>query len=62
MNTANSIYRQAKSDVDIKRVFKGFVSQNFQRKLSAEQRQKREEQQKAAIKIQRYEYRFNIHC
>lgn len=47
------IYRQAKSDVDIKRVFKGFISQNLQRKLSAEQRKQREEQQKAAIKIQR---------
>ena len=52
-NTANLVYRQAKSEVDIKRVFKGFVLQNLQRKLSAEQRKKREEQQKAAIKIQR---------
>jgi len=39
--------------VDIKRVFKGFVNQNLQRKLSADERKKREEQQKAAIKIQR---------
>lgn len=47
--------------MDIKRAFKGYVAQNIQRKLSAEQRKKREEQQKAAIKIQRYESLLNIH-
>jgi hypothetical protein len=39
--------------VDIKRAFKGFVVQNIQRKLSADERKQREERQKAAIKIQR---------
>jgi hypothetical protein len=53
LNYSTSIYRQAKNDVDIKRAFKGYVAQNIQRKLSADQRKKREEQQKAAIKIQR---------
>ncbi|CAF1265184.1 unnamed protein product [Rotaria sordida] len=52
-NYSTSIYRQARSDVDIKRAFKGFVVENIQRKLSADQRKKREEEQKAAIKIQR---------
>jgi len=53
LSYSTSIYRQAKSDVDIKTVFKGFVAENIKRKLSAEERKKREEQQKAAIKIQR---------
>ncbi len=53
MNYSASIYRQAKNDVDIKRAFKGYVVQNLQRKLSADERKKREEEQKASIKIQR---------
>jgi hypothetical protein len=53
LNYSTSIYRQAKYDVDIKRAFKGFIVQNLQRKLSADERKKREEEQKAAIKIQR---------
>jgi hypothetical protein len=53
MHSSTSIYRQAKSDVDIKRAFKGYVVQNLQRKLSADERKKREDEQKAAIKIQR---------
>lgn len=32
---------------------KGLIVENIQKKLSAEEREKREEQQKAAIKIQR---------
>ncbi len=39
--------------MDIKRAFKGFITENLQRKFSADERKKREEQQKAAIKIQR---------
>ncbi len=54
LNYSASIYRLAKNDVDIKRVFKGFIVENLQRKLSADERKKREEQKKAAIKIQRY--------
>ncbi len=53
MNYSTSIYRQARNNVDIKRAFKGFVVQNIQRKLSADERKQREERQKAAIKIQR---------
>ena len=37
-----------------RRLLKGFVIQNYRRKLSAEQRFQREEQQKAAIRIQRF--------
>ncbi|UJR29408.1 hypothetical protein I4U23_010620 [Adineta vaga] len=52
-NYSTSVYRHAKNDVDIKRVFKGYVKQNLHRKLSADERKKREEQQQAAVKIQR---------
>lgn len=57
MNHSLTIYRQARTDVDIKKTFKGFVIENYRKKLSAEERFRREEQQKAAIRIQR----FNIH-
>ncbi|CAF4062842.1 unnamed protein product [Adineta steineri] len=52
-NYSTSVYRHAKDNVDIKRTFKGFISGNLPKKLSAEERKKREEQQIAAIKIQR---------
>ncbi|CAF4405639.1 unnamed protein product, partial [Adineta steineri] len=52
-NYSTSVYRHAKDNVDIKRTFKGFISENLPKKLSAEERKKREEQQIAAIKIQR---------
>ncbi|CAF1178905.1 unnamed protein product, partial [Didymodactylos carnosus] len=50
---AASIYYQARKDTDIKRVFKGFVEQNYSKRLSAEERKRREQEQMAAIKIQR---------
>lgn len=54
VNYSTSVYRQARNDVDVKRAFKGFIVENLQRKLSANERKKREEQQMAAIKIQRF--------
>ena len=48
-----AIYRQARNEVDIPRAFKGFVVQNLRRKLSAEDRERREREQRAAIRIQR---------
>ncbi|CAF1125311.1 unnamed protein product [Rotaria sp. Silwood1] len=52
-NYSTSIYRQARNDVDIKRAFKGFIVENIQKRLSADERKKREDEQRAAIKIQR---------
>ncbi|CAF3281523.1 unnamed protein product [Rotaria socialis] len=52
-NYSTSIYHQARQDTDIQRAFKGFVVENIQKKLSPDERMKREEQQKAAITIQR---------
>ncbi|CAF1265204.1 unnamed protein product [Adineta ricciae] len=53
LNYSTSVYRKAKNDVNIKRVFKGYVKENLYRRLSADERRKREEEQQAAVKIQR---------
>ena len=51
-NEAFSKYNEAKHAVHIPTIFKGTTIQNYVKEYNLEERQKREEQRKAAVKIQ----------